>query len=1431
MQKRLPKKGSMRNMPATNNVPEQTIMWTALPNGLITRAGKKKLKISLLVSPKLAYRSEKLCSDFLKWPDTVERIDFSLCFNDGNEIQEFPLPRSSIQLEHLDKKLWDAFFKGNSTYVRPYIPEDYSNRTILTDSMRSSQKLLKDLHCHSTFLRHKYLHQSHLKAHNQSINDVSAERFIKKVKTIQKYAEIWENTPKKPIIEKINKEQKGESNRHNDDKSILERHLLFYRRNARKRTHEPAKMDFHQAISMLSEYSMIMRMIGMIIDFEIDASEISPKIPAKGFLRLKPNMSAFIDTTTNNVAPWTAFNWNGTDNFEAASDPLRKDINRRMLNLRPDEYELMQANGGADLDNLIEYIRNWKLGQVDEHSGLYEFFDDFRPSSIRSGSLNLVREKKDIAIKQKLKNIYSLNNPDQANAEPHFYAEDLVRGYRIDIQDVDKGNWHSLCRREISYEIEGYSDNPIKIVDEGFVQTAMVQEETSENEDPESMPLLMTESIMKWDGWSLCLPKPGKGIASASAPMGEELEPPFKIKTSFSYPKKTAITFPKDLLPKLRFGNSYRVRARVVDLAGNSLSLDEASDPSQSNVSNILSNKQYFDIEFWQFSVLSRSPGGVPVTINSLDLNLSQLSFPGPSIKYLRFEPVNAPEVVLSESLNDRDKPGESLEHLVIRSRNTRPQLDILGTIETSQRHIAPPRTTRWMAELHGCFDGKDGRLRGRSGDDDGFYTNLLSSRAEKVPVGTLDSNGKPTTMVISYLPDPLSQSAMLRGLPGTETGTIGIEDDSHHLSYSMFTEIEENDMSMTHISFMDGCSWPEAKPFRLMLAEGSRHPHWDFTNRVLMVYLSKAEVMTIEVSSTLKLRDRNLIGILQWLGEWIDNEDIPNKGEFLSDLTIRASLGCLQMVTPSRILTLVHAVQQPLEHPRVDSLSAKRPSASLPGQTSIYLEGIVKVHGKSTSKVDIMAKWIEYVDQVDADGNWPKRIDCSAHVCEIPLGDLHSGELISGGSRVGFYDPASDTIAFQKIGTNVLESMLNGCPVHEFHDTKHRKVYYTFVATSRFREYFDKNQALDFTRTSDSVILSIPSTTRPASPRIAYVVPTYKWSSRNSTDIFTGDKIIESIRKGGGLRVYLEMDDWFSSGQDELLGVVLAQPDTLPNDIIKSNELRKKLKPYITQWGQDPIRDSEFISNVPLIEDFNPPQGESDNQMRVARDLLLHEADIEVSVAGYAVNYDAKKKLLYSDVEIHSSLMSYYPFIRLALARYQPDSIPGAHISRVVLADFAQLSPDRRALITYRPNNPQRVIVDITGPCYKKMPVNKDTMGNFGTLMDEVLQPDNKIELIIEEKRSDLPGDLGWVSKWSKELVNRQSLGNGDYKWHGDISLPKQFISGMFRLVIKEYEMLPVNKDSVDEWNEKSQGDLTILSEPFVAGKRLVYADAIILL
>ena len=85
----------------------------------------------------------------------------------------------------------------------------------------------------------------------------------------------------------------------------------------------------------------------------------------------------------------------------------------------------------------------------------------------------------------------------------------------------------------------------------------------------------------------------------------------------------------------------------------------------------------------------------------------------------------------------------------------------------------------------------------------------------------------------------------------------------------------------------------------------------------------------------------------------------------------------------------------------------------------------------------------------------------------------------------------------------------------------------------------------------------------------------------------------------------------------------------------------------------------------------------------------------------GHAVSWDAERGLWYADVVVQTAT-AYFPFLRMALARWQPASIPGAALSHVVLADVAQLAPDRAVLVTMDPWSPGTAQVIVSGPGYQ---------------------------------------------------------------------------------------------------------------------------------
>jgi hypothetical protein len=394
-------------------------------------------------------------------------------------------------------------------------------------------------------------------------------------------------------------------------------------------------------------------------------------------------------------------------------------------------------------------------------------------------------------------------------------------------------------------------------------------------------------------------------------------------------------------------------------------------------------------------------------------------NLPPQPMRYLRYEPVTAAVVVLRAPLGPDTTPGESVERIVVRSNF---DTHIAGV---SERHIVPPKTSAEMAELHGMLDTPT------ESPNKTFYT-LLADRD-----GSLNTDpGHPdrpaphpeAQIDLPYLPDPFAPGAAFVGLPGTTAGSVW---------KTPFTGV-----------------WPDPRPFRLALDEGSAPPTFveNDAERVLTVHLPKAEVVNVQLSCYLTDEDsshppRMLSTMKIW--SWIE-ESAPELRQLAVD-------GGHWMLTPPRTLTLVHAVQQPLIEPQFQDLGSSRTL----GNTFAAIEDQFPISGKSTIKVDIHADWQEPVDD---------------------LNDKAQPQFVTG-SAVAFSTPIEPAMSVARIfGT------------HEFHDTKHRTVNYQAIATTRFREYFPEAVTVNpdnLTRKSLPVTLSIKSSARPAAPKPLYVIPT----------------------------------------------------------------------------------------------------------------------------------------------------------------------------------------------------------------------------------------------------------------------------------------------------------------------------------------------------
>lgn len=300
-------------------------------------------------------------------------------------------------------------------------------------------------------------------------------------------------------------------------------------------------------------------------------------------------------------------------------------------------------------------------------------------------------------------------------------------------------------------------------------------------------------------------------------------------------------------------------------------------------------------------------------------------------------------------------------------------------------------------------------------------------------------------------------------------------------------------------------------------------------------------------------------------------------------------------------------------------------------------------------------------------------------------------------------------------------------------------------------------------------------------------------------------------MRAGGGLRIYLDRP-WFVSGFAEMLAVVLPRPGA-GEDLLDT-----KLKPFVTQWGGDPIWPVGQVHSLapgrsafPLAkwrppipveghlsdpswaeEGSDLPQGDFRVE-DLPNPVLPEDAEARLNVAPHALGYDATRGLWYSDIVIRPG-NAYFPFVRLALARYHPVSVDGAHLSNVVLAEFQQLTPDRLAVVTYGPSDAKaRVAIHGVGMA--------TTHAELRTV-DDAAVARRRVEALstrdLEARATRLPAQVE-RARGRLEAENFKALLDDPLLisalqppllWQGEVALPATPHGGRRRLLITEREV-----------------------------------------
>ncbi|MEX2973086.1 hypothetical protein [Streptomyces sp. C184] len=1174
-------------------------------------------------------------------------------------------------------------------------------------------------------------------------------------------------------------------------------------------------IDFHKALTFLSDYPQLMSWLGLVIEVEVPAEAVPQAASGRPSPLLKV-VPAF--TPARNIVPhtpWTAYRWDGQF-FEASTAPATgssasSELVHGLLDLSHGGlFEVV----GLDVDGAVFKILNALSSEVlQPDPATTSSSEPVDVPALRSSGVTLVRAGRAETLLNHM--LASGANRDglARGADIVLFAEDLVRGYRIDVRDKRSGTWHSLHQRKGTYEFPAHAGGPVEktIADEGVLQPVVTRSALPDGSGPDpTSPFHIHESLALWQNWSLAAPRPGKTITPDGAQR-------VKSRPQDGGPP-VAVTFQaaEHSLPRLCFGASYQFRARTADLAGNG--------PSLSDADALL---QYLRTTH-QDPVL---PGG------------------DTWFTYRRLEPVSPPVLVPCERFGD----GESESALVIRSRTgqSAPQYAAELTRNlaaahpggsphyrgTCERHLAPPKVSLAMAEAHGALDSvlaAPGGVqtaytlarREKGSLNDTFVLDLATGGPVPIPpssdtnpvtgatvsrpsvetvlTGTTEAGPRgyavhhEPQLQVPYLADLAAHGVALRGLPGLPTGgnQAGTLDAQGRLAFA-HSPLTSNTLarlggSTVHIGFTE--AWPQRLPFRLRLADaatappggsGAPPPSWDPQNRILTVYLAPAQQATLSLSSYFSTQN-DLTELQKFeLWQWIIQNHHDHGREPSQEAITVALQGGHRMITPFHTVTLVHAVEAPLAAPAISELRVLRTR----GETFAYIGGVVHVDGASTAKIDLLATWTEYTDDSDPSAGPPQLTRQVFEVPIPPLGESAPPPSSAPGATVplaSYAPPPADTLTLQAPTTVDPPPAQKYLSRHEFGDTRHRKVTYQALATSRFRECFPPAISEDPERISvrgNTVTRDVLSSERPAAPTVESVLPAFRW-----TRLTTADGTRHSVRQGR-IRVYLDRP-WYSSGEGELLGVVTSDPAHNPPPTLPPG--------FVTHWGLNPTFGAPGPTSTPQPSSF--PNAKQGSNLRVGE----LERGQTVGVAGHNVAFDPVRKLWFCDIDTSTALgETYFPYVRLALARYQPSSVPGTELSRVVQTDYVCTAPQRTVTLTPVRGTPRAFDLLVEGACYVNTEWTGISKDDFPDGLPPASRPRTLVDVHLDQQIPGTTDDLGWTELSSLKPDVAVTMGtqtapaSSGPLWHGRVNLPPESTSQRIRIRIEENEFYTASTET----------------------------------
>ena len=619
-------------------MPEQHLLPIALPRGRIGDTGY----LTVYYAPRL--KEPGVLNDYpawMRWPDTLNRLTIQVGLSD--ELTNGWVPPTQVGITP-DPAKWASTFRG-TTPIKPHRFIDWSQTPLQTVATSDFSEAVLDLYT-SIAAGHPTHPPSGLDLLAIPQATVLTDRDSTLDETVA-YLQPMEGESEGERLEEIC----------GQDPAACE-----------------PDWDFHEYVSLLGAHPEVLRHLGIAVDYEFQFPTDPTKPTKPTSVTVRTNYEVlFGQKGAREVRIITRT----TDDFLAASnpDPTYKEQVGGFL-----QFEKQ----GAFLSILDTYSTAGRLNRLDERVA-----DRAAPlPALTTRALTLVRPDLLAAFANRTKRQAEIEGAvrdylDQVGGPVEVYAEDVSIGHRIDVlhlSDPAGGTWRSLFERKA--DANGYQfphDPTLNLTpepDEGWTETVLVTEideqlpqPDPDRDDPIQPYVLrrLDDQLYRWDGWSGAVRPPGgaiDGTTGTTAKTGPDLP------ASDAYVQFAANyeVMPASL-PGLRFGDPYQMRARCVDLAGNSVALSTATPAGAETPIEIFGRLEPIAAPF----VIRRTERPVPgvgddaltvVLLSDYDIDdakverRERLMFPGrvgPDLCELHGEPNGGADPASYEVLADRD--------------------------------------------------------------------------------------------------------------------------------------------------------------------------------------------------------------------------------------------------------------------------------------------------------------------------------------------------------------------------------------------------------------------------------------------------------------------------------------------------------------------------------------------------------------------------------------------------------------------------------------------------------------------------------------------------------------------------------------------------------------------------------------------------------